>query len=182
MRKFLALAVLGCLAPLTYAQSTNSIELGVTAGWYLPTGSALRNAFGSQIFTIGITPVAVGRPSSGTITPSFNIIGADKSGSNFLLVPVTLGYEYHFGSDDSDSTTVPYARIEAGGAYYNYSIDEGGPSNVDGSRIGYVADAELGVTITKTIKLSAKYYLFQKEGGIDFSGFELGVTFGLIRL
>jgi hypothetical protein len=182
MRKILAIAALGCAATATYAQSADQVLLGVTAGWYLPTGSALRNAFGSQIFTIGLTPVATGRPSSGSITPSFNIIGADKDGSNFLLVPVTLGYEYHF-NNDTDATTVPYARLEAGISYYNFSIDEGGPTNVEGnSRFGWVGDAELGVSLGKTIKLSAKYYLFEQESGIDFSGFELGVTFGFIRL
>jgi hypothetical protein len=183
MRKIMALAAFGCLATASFAQSTDQILLGVTAGWYLPTGSALRDAFGSQIFTIGFTPVATGRPSSGSITPSFNIIGASKDGSNFLLIPVTLGYEYHFGSDDANATTVPYARLEGGISYYNFSIDEGGPTNVEGnSRFGWVGAAELGISLNKTIKLNASYYLFEKESGIDFSGIQLGVTFGFIRL
>jgi hypothetical protein len=182
MKKFLALATFGCCAAVSFGQSADQLMLGINAGWYLPTGSIIKRALGAQIFTIGLTPIPTTRPSSGSVTPSFNIIGADKDGSNFLLVPVTLGYEYHFTNDDT-ATTVPYARIEGGFSYYKYSINEGGPSNVDGNgRFGYVGDAELGLSLNKTIRLNAKYYLFEKESGIDFSGLQLGVTFGLIRL
>lgn len=183
MRKIAALVALGCAATASYGQNINQIELGATAGWYIPTGGILRDAFGAQIFTIGLTPVATSRPSSGSLTPSFNIIGADKNGSKFLLIPVTLGYEYHFtGDDNNTSSTIPYARLEGGAAYYNYDIQTGPGTSASASRFGWVADAELGLMLNKTIHVSAKYYIFQQQSGIDFNGFQLGVTFGFLRL
>ena len=180
MKRLLALMAFGLAAGVAMGQTNNQISLGVSAGLYFPTGSEIRDAFGDSIFTIGLTPVASSRPTAGQLTPSVSIIGADKDGSNFLLVPITLGYEMHFGNPYKDQV-LPFARIEGGLAYYNYAVNvPGGRSS--GSEVGLVGDAELGLQISKSITISAKYYLFQEEGGLNFNGLELGLTFALFPL
>jgi len=182
MKKLVALVSLGLLAGVAMGQSNlDQIYLGVSAGLYFPTGSTVRNAFGDSIFTIGLTPVIPGLPKTGALTPSIELIGADKDGSNFLLVPLTLGYQYNFVSDLQKNTVVPYGRLEAGLAYYNFSVHTPGGTD-SGSEVGYVGAAELGLQVSKTITISAKYYLFQQERGLNFNGLQLDLTFGVFQL
>ncbi len=174
---FVLAGVAAALPAFSQAQRP-AVGLGIAIGDFFPSDTTLRHAFGDNILTFGLSPVSFGRPKTGTLTPTFNIIGADKNGSNFLLVPVTLGYEMHFGDDES--STVPYLRIDAGGAYFNYSVKTSG-ATISGSRFGGVADAEAGVEIQKNWRLSARYYLFTKESGLSFNGLQLSLTFGLIH-
>ena len=180
MKKVLFAFGIVCAALPAFSQSTAPrYGIGVSIGDYIPSDTTIRNALGSNIFTIGLSPVAFGRPASGKFTPSFNIIGADQHGSNFLLIPVTLGYEYHLGDDKG--STVPYARIEAGVAYMNYSIETAGPT-INGSRFGGTGDVIVGVEFLKDFRLSAGYYLFTQESGLSFNGLQLNLTIGIIRL
>jgi hypothetical protein len=181
MKKALFVFSFVCCAFQAFGQvSLNHYGIGVSAGDYMPTDSTIRGAFGDNIFTFGLSPVAFGRPGTGSVTPSFNIIGADKSGSNFLLIPVTLGYEYNFGDTTTKSTVVPYARVDAGVSYFNYHVITSG-ATINGSNVGGVADAELGVEILKDVRLSARYYLFTQESGLSFNGLSLNLTVGIFR-
>jgi outer membrane protein W len=178
-KEHLALAaVVAALPALSHAQKS-TYTIGATVGYYFPSDSTIRKAMGSDIFIWGIQPLTFGRPKSNAIGLNINVIGADQNGSNFLLVPVTLGYEYHFG--DTNSTTVPYARLDVGGAFMNYSIATSG-ATISGSRIGGVAGAELGVEIQKNWRLSARYYVFTKENNLSFNGVQLTLSFGVIHL
>jgi hypothetical protein len=180
MKKVLFAIGFASAALSAFGQSTSPrYELGASVGDYIPSSTILRNALGDNVFTLGLTPLVFGRPAANRITPSFNIIGADQRGSNFLLVPVTLGYEYHFG--DPTASTIPYARVDAGVCYFNYSIETPGPT-INGSRFGETADLEVGVEFLKDIRLSARYYLFSEESGLSFNGLQLNLAIGIIRL
>jgi hypothetical protein len=181
MKKLVAVTAFAVAAGAAYGQSQlDQIYAGISVGLYFPTGSTIKHDFGDSIFTLGLTPVVGGLPTSGKVTPNIEIIGADKDGSSFLLVPLTLGYQYNFGNGQRDAA-VPFVRFEAGIAYYNFSVNAPGGS-ASGSEFGFVGDAALGVQITKTITLSAKYYLFQEEKGLNFNGLQLDLTFGVFQL
>jgi hypothetical protein len=180
----LALLALSCAAVIAVGQSDSNtqLEIGATVGLYMPSSSTIRNAFSDTIFTWGISPVAFGRPPAGKITPSINLIAASENGSSFFLIPVTAGYEYHFGETAGKQTTIlPFARIEAGLAYMNFAVNTPG-GRADGSEVGLTGDVELGVQISQSVTLSARYYLFQQENGLSFNGLQLGLTFGFLRL
>ncbi|HWD37733.1 MAG TPA: outer membrane beta-barrel protein [Fimbriimonas sp.] len=173
---FLALAGLSGAAMAQQQQDPLSqIQIGVSPGWYLPTSKDLQDAFGAQIFTLGLGPVSTSRPVSNKLSPTFNIIGADRDGNRFLQVPVTLGYEWHFGDDKS--STFPFARLDAGLSYYNFDI-----GSASGSGVGYVGSATVGYVLSQNLQVSAKYYLFQDRDGINFNGLQLAVTIALFHL
>jgi hypothetical protein len=181
MRKLLSLVLLCCVSVPAFCQVSNSspnIGLGVVVGDFLPSSTTISHAFGSNILTYGLSPVAFGRPNTSGLTPNISVIAADQNGSNFLIVPLTMGYEYHFG--DSSSSTVPYARIDGGLAYFSFSVNTPG-GTVTGNDLGEVADAELGVEFAKSLRLSAKYSIFSEEHGLSFNGLQIGLTLNLIR-
>src|SRR5579871_2630272 len=124
------------LPTLAQAQQQPSVAIGISAGDYFLTDSTIKKAMGDSIFTVGLTPLVFGMPKANTLIPGFNIIGADKNGSNFLLIPVTLGYEWQFA--DAKSSTIPFARVDAGASYFNYSIEQSGAPTINGSRVGGV--------------------------------------------
>jgi hypothetical protein len=181
MRKLLFLTSLFCVSAPAFCQTTSSsptFGLGVVVGDFLPSSQTISHAFGSNILTYGLSPVSFGRPNSSGLTPNISIIAADQNGSNFLIIPVTLGYEYNFG--DPSSSTVPYVRIEGGASYFSYSVNTSS-GTVTGNDIGTVGDAEVGVEFSKVLRLSAKYYIFSEEHGLSFNGLDIGLTFSLFR-
>ncbi len=156
----------------------SSIGLGLEAGFYFPTGSILRDAFGSAIPHFGIGFVGTDRPRSGSLAPEVDIIGATKNGNRFLLIPVTVGYEQHFG-DNPES--IPYARASIGGAYYNYDIETSPGVEANSSRFGLAGGVEVGIILSHRVRLAAKYAIFGRQDGIDFNGLQLTATLALVR-
>lgn len=181
MRKLLILTSLLCASAPAFGQTSqpSTLGIGVTVGDFLPSSKTISDAFGSNILTYGLTPTSFGRPNTSGLTPDISVIAADQNGSNFLIIPVTLGYEFHFG--DTSSSTVPYARIEGGAAYFSYSVNTPG-GTVTGNDIGTCGDAELGVEFSRSLRLSAKYYIFSEEHGLSFNGLQIGLTLNLFRI
>jgi hypothetical protein len=184
-RLLVALTAFSAIALATPAQaqfqkSEGGVGLGVKAGIYMPTDKFIRDSFGNSILNYGIGSVAPNRPTSGTLTPELDFISADKNGNRLFIGSLTYGYEYHFSKDDQ-ATTVPYARLFAGGAYFDYGVNtvNGRQSS---KRIGLNYGAELGVVFAGKVRLAARYNAFNEQDGFNFSGFNLSATVNLIKL
>lgn len=181
MRRASLVLGLAALSGFAAAQKVAPISLGVSAGAYFLTDSKMRDVFGNTVLTFGVTTASLHRPEAGKLAVNYNVITGRKDDSLFVMVPVTLGYEYHFGGDTSGyvqktSNTLPYARIEAGAAYYDVAIHDGG-NDQSFKAGGAFGGAEIGVVFNDRIGVNARYNLAQERFGVNLSGFSVGLTY-----
>lgn len=181
-RPIVALAALALAVP-AQAQFNNrdeSVSLGAKVGVYMPSDRFIRDSFGDSIISYGLGSVAPNRPTSGKLTPELDFISANKNGNKLFVGTFSYGYEYHFSKDDQ-ATTVPYARLFGGAAYFDYGVDTLG-GRKSAKRIGLNYGAELGVVFAGRVRLAARYNAFNEQDGLDFSGFNLSATVNIFKL
>jgi len=172
------------MAALALAGSANAqydkqdLNFGGTIGYYMPTNSVIKDAFGKSVINYGIGPVGNKRPSSGSVTPSLEFISANKDGNKLFIGTFTYGYEKHLADDRS--MTVPYIRGFGGLTYFDYGIDLIG-GRKSGKKIGTTAGAEAGLVFAGRLRLSARYNFFSKVDGLDFNGLTLSATYALFK-
>jgi hypothetical protein len=162
------------------ASSANAqIDLGASAGWYIPVSSDVRDAFGNAIFHFGIG--SVGRVTTGNLKIGTNLdfITANRNGNRLLIVPLTLEVEQAL-TMDAHATTKPYIKGFIGGAYMDYGITQAGIRTED-KVLRMTLGAEFGVVISDRLRLSARYNAFPKTGGFDFSGITLSATVQVLK-
>jgi hypothetical protein len=172
--KQLALFALLTTAVIAHAQENG---LGPRIGVFLPSDSKVRDAFGSNFLNIGF-----GRARNGVRTNTrtdISVINADRNGNRLFLVPVTLVREYRL-MGDMDSPTQVYGRLGAGLAYMDYALTSNGNRIAD-KRIGVNGNAELGLLLTRRINVFARYDLFNRQEGINFSGLTVGFSYTITR-
>jgi len=165
------------LASVAGAQSYHG-TLGLQASDFMPVNSTIRGDFGSNIFTVGLTFNPTKIPTRPAIAWDVDAIGANKNGSRFLLIPVTVGIQAALSRSDPNS--VPYVRVEAGFAYYNYSIIQN-MAKVGTTTVLPAAQAELGVVFDNRLTISATYHFFARSNSFDFDGFSLGASYTLFK-
>jgi len=170
----LATLALGTVASFAHAQQNTQLNYGVTVGEYLPSSKAIRDAFGSSVLSYGIGAVGTARPSTGSITPDFNIVNANSNGNKLFIGTYTMGYEYNLASNGS--AFLPYGRGFAGLSYFDFGIDVPGRRE-SLKRLGYTYGAEVGVVVNKRIRLAARYNVYSKENMFDFNGLTFSLTY-----
>jgi hypothetical protein len=181
MKLPIAIAALATFAS-AFAQSSSQGGLGVSVGIFEPSDQQLKNDLGSQFLSFGLGGSATGRPDEGAITPEYNLIFANGNGNKLFILPLTYGYEYHFGADSS-AKLLPYVRPFAGLAYYDYSItDFASGQHSSAKQLGATYGAEGGILLGNKLKLSATYNYFTKASGFTFNGLTLSATYSLFSL
>lgn len=166
---FSALAV----ACVCVASAQLNTSLSGKIGIFYPTSRECRDIFGDKIYPIGIGPGSVQRPEANKLSPDISVLSASKNGNKFFLGSVTYGYEVHYG--EKNSSQVPYARLAAGGAYYDYSFNRTSGTHYSSKTFGGTAYGEVGVVFNNKTTLSARYSYYQKKDDLDFSGLSLSV-------
>jgi hypothetical protein len=171
---FAALAIMAAAGP-----ANAQFDIGASAGFFLPSSGEVRGAFGSSIFKFGIG--GVGRQSTGNLKmgTQLDFITANKNGNRMFIAPFTFNVEQALSLDQS-SNIVPYVKAFAGLAYIDYGITRGG-LRFDEKVIRPTYGIEGGVVVTDRIRLSARYNMFPKTGGFDFSGLTVAATISLLR-
>ncbi len=182
---FKPLFALGALAtvisPAFAQQSRSQSSLSVIAGIFLPSSGELRKDLGTRAIQLGFGAVGARRPSEGSWSPDYTAIIASGNGNKLFILPITYGYEYHFGVAPSASA-LPYVRPFAGVAYYDYSITDTAGSHFGVKRLGSTYGIEGGLMIGTKIKLSASYNFFTPSSGFSFNGLSLAATYALFSL
>ncbi len=179
----LAVVAVTASAALAAAQNpeSNGTYFGFEAGAYFPSDTVIRNVFGSTLPRVGLNFINNSSPDQ--LKPSFNfaVIGANKNGNRFLLVPVTAGIGRQYGVPGTG--TRPYWRVGAGAAYFDYSID---PTNsgtpTAAHKVGFTAVGEVGILLNDRIRLSASYNYFSKQDDFNFSGVDVKLSFLFFKL
>ncbi|HEX2188086.1 MAG TPA: hypothetical protein VHG51_04275, partial [Longimicrobiaceae bacterium] len=114
------------------------------------------------------------------IFPNLEVSGARSGNDRFLVIPLTAAAEYQFPGDPR--RVVPFVRAEAGVAYYDYRVRLDTATVVRDRRFGPAGAAELGMRVTPYLRASARYRLFQAYDGLNFSGLEVNLVVGSLRL
>ena len=183
MKLPIAITALAVIVSSAFAQqSTSGTGIGVSVGIFDPSSAQIKKDLGSQFLSFGLGGAQTGRPSEGAVTPEYTLIIASGNGNKFFVLPLTYGYEYHFGSA-SNSKFLPYVRPFAGLAYYDYSItDLASGQHSSAKQLGGTYGLEGGVIIGNKLKVSAAYNYFTNAGGFSFNGLTLSATYSLFKL
>ena len=161
-------------------RGTGDNYLGVEAGAYFPTDAKIRDIFGTSVFKVGFNYGNAGRQADKwRLTYNFNFLSADKDGSRFFLVPVTAAVGRIFG--DEDSSTRTYVRAGVGFAYMDYGINVSSVDRRTDRKILPTANVEAGVILSDRLRLGGSYNWFSKTDGLDFSGFQVTLSYSVLR-
>jgi hypothetical protein len=165
------LAIVAALSTSAFAQE-RSIYIG--AGGYFPTGKRVKDLIGDSVrFDFDF-----GGPISNQIwkiSPDLHFVSGSKNGNKFTVVPFGVSAVKSFGSQGGHST---YVKFLAGGAYTDYSLNEG-TTHYSGKKFGAGGSAEVGSYLTEKVKLSVRYDAFSKVDNFDFSGLTAQLQFAI---
>ncbi len=183
MKPLIALAALtAVVSSVSAQQSSSEVGVGISVGVYKPTSANIRQDLGDQFMSFGLGGATSKRPEQGAITPEYHFISARGNGNKLFMLPLTYGYEMHFGADNN-SKTLPYLRPFVGIAYFDYSItDFATGQHASAKQFGGTAGAEAGVILSKKLKITAAYNYFTKANGLSFDGITLSATYSLLKL
>lgn len=175
-----------CLLPLpAFAQEDKKpFLLSPTAGWYLPTSSKTRNAFGDSWFGFGVALNlgALGFENTGfevakvRLYPYLGYINGSKGDNAAHIVPLGLEARWNLAHEE-ESVIKPYVGL--GAAVYGVKFHNRGAGVESNWRGAYGGRMLVGTDITKWFNLEASYNLISKVKDYDFSGFSINakITF-----
>ncbi len=166
--------------------------IGIDAGLYYPTNSVIRDVYGTGV-KLGISPVTHIRNDNWHLDGDLSLISDDHNGNKLFILPVNAAFERAFGPEDGASQ--PFIRISAGAVYNDHTFDvptnevpgiahPGLPpatSHFSNKTVGADAAIEVGTVLSRKLRLSARYNLFSKSDGFDFSGFTFSVQYSAFR-
>ena len=180
MNRKLALVALAISAVgVANAQSNQNLNFGIGGSYgilYLQD-DAMKTAFGSSIVRFGITPVNLEQRQRG-IFPGWEVISASANGNNLFLLPVTYGWEQHFGDEGPFK---PFFRVFGGIAYMDYGVTVGA-TRYSSRTFGTTWGLELGASVSDKLRISARYNAFAKQDGLSFNNIELTATYTHFKL
>jgi len=157
--------------------SKDRFVLGPEVGFYIPTSSRTRAAFGDTWidYGVGFRPIQL-VTRHGAAGLDFNIISTSGTGKKAFLIPVTLIYKQAFsGSDEPGKGITPYFGASAGLLLADLRSDN---YNVhSGYRVGFGGTALLGITFGQKAYIETRYEEFSKIKGFDLSGFNIAGGF-----
>jgi hypothetical protein len=112
------------------------------------------------------------------VAHDWSAIAQDRNGSRVFILTGSIGYVVPFSN--SGSSTVPYAAVRGGLAYFDYGVDT--PSGREsGKVIGFNGNAAIGITFSNRFNLEARYDMWNSHDGLTFNGLTLSAKIGLAR-
>jgi len=192
-RQLIPSAVLLSLAAISLGQQTNDQTgthpaqpkdnndhgrwIGIDVGVYYPTDSVIRGVYGTGL-KLGISPVTHIRNDNWHLDGDISIIADNHEGNKLFILPVNAAFERSFGPDNADSQ--PFVRLSAGAVYNDHSFNIGA-THYSAKTVGGDAAVEVGTVLSKKLRLSARYNLFTKSDGFEFSGFTFSVQYAAFK-
>ncbi|MCW5938369.1 MAG: hypothetical protein KF884_07540 [Fimbriimonadaceae bacterium] len=168
------------LVPVALAQSNQTEQfLGPEVGVFFPTSSKLKDRLGDSWFSFGFgrsTAVPGGKTRTAVDWTGFS---KSSGGNKVFMGAVTFGAVLPLG--ETTSEVVPYVAGRAGLSYIDYAINVTPAQREGGKRLGYNANAEIGVNIGKRVNLAVRYDVFPQYDGFRFDGLSITLKYGLTR-
>jgi hypothetical protein len=174
--------VVACLAVPAISAAQQQYEtpmLGASAGVFMPADSKLRDALGGSWFTFGPGTVNPGSYRNRMLGFNYNVISNSRDGNNVFILTGTYGLTQPIG-EQMNGAARPYFAIRGGIAYMDYSLDIDN-DHISSKRIGFNANAEVGIMLIDRVTLSARYDVFGAADGFSFNGLSLELKYGLVR-
>lgn len=150
-------------------------RIGPEVGIYFPTDSLVRDRFGDSWFTWGIAFGGVGVPNpQGQWEPDISFIYRNNNNGHVFLAPLGISYRKGMSSTPNASNNF-YVGASANAviASVRSEIDQLNTR----TRVVPGASVFAGVTIRDNAYLEARYRVFGKASGFDFSGAQLSAGF-----
>jgi hypothetical protein len=156
------------LALTTSFAAEPQFGLGLDYGVYLPTSASLKTAFGKQWTRIGISPVSISKSKNTRFDFDMNIISRSQNGNRLTMYVPSFGLVTGLKNEQD---IAPYFALRGGPTYVDYRI-----SSVSKREWLVNTNAELGFTVRDRLRFYARYDLFTKRNGLDFSGFSINAS------
>lgn len=154
--------------------------IGPEFGFFIPTDSKLRDALGSQWFSIGLSTSREGELLRNRLGSNTNFISQSRNGNKVFIGSYSIGLFAPIGDGRPGGGTRLYWAARAGVSYIDYAIGAGA-ARESGKRIGYNANAEIGILFTDRLALSARYDVNSRHDGFNFDGLSLQLRYGIAR-
>ena len=158
---------------LVTLSSAAMAQISVSAGTYMPRDATIKSIFGSSSFAWGFGLGSSDRTHRNGLGLDLAGVSLSATNNRFFNVGATYGYEVQSGQKTS---TMTYARIGTGVAYYDYNMNVG-QSNLKGRVFRQFSAAEAGIVLSRKVTISAQYMLMPKLSGLDFSGLRLSAMY-----
>ncbi len=171
--------ILGAILAPAFALAQPRLALGIKAGVFYPTDSGLRQAFGDNWTSIGISPVRLEAKNGTRQSTDFAITARSKNGNRVFMLRPTFGVSKSF-DNRGDGSVVPYVAARAGLAYIDYSI-ENTSRRFSGNKFGFTGNVEFGVVFNQRFAILARYDMMPRFDGFNFSGFSLEAAVQVLR-
>ncbi len=151
----------------------------IDAGVFYPQSQLLKDAFGDNWITFGISPSRKPDKYGWLISPDANIIYNDSDGSRVLMIPVSVGLANRTKIKGSDWT--PYVAARVGAAYVDYGIRTSPSTKLSDTDWVMNANAEAGIIYKDSVRIRARYDWFGKSNDVLFDGLSLTISWTAIR-
>ncbi len=165
MKKIISLAIVsGVLASSSFSQSSYGLSAG--GGFYFPSSSLLRDAFGDSWTRISFSPGSSRSASGSRLDFDVQVISRDSNSNRLFIIAPTIGYSQSLGNNQKGF--VPYVAARVGPAFADYRI-----SSISRRETLLNTNFEVGATLGDRFRVFGRYDAFGKRNGVDFSGFSI---------
>lgn len=166
----LRVATLCTLASLALTASADGTKfgLGLSGGVFMPSSAPIKTALGKNWTSIGIGPSWIGYTVGKHSMWDVDMWGVSSNGNRAFVIMPTYGYQYMTGDPKKKDEVKPFAAAHVGPIYADYRIGAN-----SGRRFGMGGALEIGGVYSDRVRVSARYNMVSKVGGMDFSGLNL---------
>jgi hypothetical protein len=176
IRVIAIVAALLVVSPVFAQKKSNRLGIGVSFGAFFPTDKRVIEATSSSTYSFGLSPTNIYYKDGLNSTFDVQILSNNLRGSKYFVLIPSYGYVKTFGDKDKVSGVKPFAALRVGPAYSDFSMVSGVNTKSRGKQLGFNANAELGVFMSETVRLSARYDVFSKTKQYKWDGLSLGLT------
>ncbi|MCW5937087.1 MAG: hypothetical protein KIT11_07265 [Fimbriimonadaceae bacterium] len=152
---------------------------GVSVGFFLPSDSTLRDRLGASWFSFGASRIKVDGYKKRNIGFDWNGFSKERDGNKVFMLAGSIGLVQPIGM--AGNMTRPYFAVRGGLSYIDYAVDVTGVRRESAKRIGFNANAEVGINVGERFTVSARYDVMPSYDGLNFSGFSVQLQYGLVR-
>ncbi len=160
------------------SQADEDLYFGPQVGLYFPASSELRDALGDTWFSFGASFIRDTHMPDRRWAHDWQVLSRRDKGNKLFIFTGSFGYVASLG--DPEDNFEPYAALRAGLSYMDYSIDLAGDYK-SSKRLGFNANAALGVNLNRRVNIELRYDLFSQQDELTFDGLSLAVKVGLVR-
>jgi hypothetical protein len=147
-------------------------RIGPEVGFYFPSNSKTRDAFGSRFLNLGIGLGTVTQKSArGALAFDLSIVTNRNKEANIFIAPVGVAYAVRLGN--GGPSVVPFAGASLNAFVVNMKTTKGDYDVKSGFRGGVGGSVFLGTTFSGSAYVQARYLIATKVSGFDLAGLNL---------